>query len=247
MEPRLRVRQAGAATLTAGLSLFMAYEGITQWRHGPIAPLMAALLGAAAFGFTRSTIGAQVRARGVVWLVFGTLASVFAARPFVHMPHLPAWTLPVLLASGAALALARPLLHTPAAEAAFAPARFRRTFLTGATATVSAAVGALGFAVVGVHFHSPVMIAFNAGLAVVLMLSVRGLLAMRTWGALLGALASAVCLALVPVYGRSALTLCLAAAPMLLFWILPLVLASRRSASRAAVDDLLARPMMNIS
>ncbi|MBX3228761.1 MAG: hypothetical protein KIT84_39890 [Labilithrix sp.] len=218
-----------AAVLTAGLAGLAAYQAVTVWRgtlFEPAALAAAAGLGLAVFGFTRRSLHVQVASRGMALLGCAPLVVRVAtgATP-------GAFELASFLLALAALWLGRPLLDTEEARAAFAPARFRGAFLAGATTMTAAAAGAAAYAVAGVAAQSPIMIAFNAGLAVLLLVAVRALLAMRTWGLLLGALVSVALVALTPLYGpTNAVTLGLAAAPALLLWVVPLVLAWRKPA-----------------
>lgn len=238
-----RTRRAVSAATASGVALIAGAESLIAWKDWPIpAASVGLMLAATAFGFTRKSITAQVAARGHVWLIFGFTAFWRVLSLFANTEPFPWWAWPLLAFSGATLWLSAPLLRTKEALAQFAPAQYRRAFLAGATATSSVAGGAAWLAATGLQFHSPLMVAFNAGLAGLLMLAVRGLMNMRTWGMLLGGFASVVCLALFPVYGLPGFTLVLAALPVLLFWVLPIYLA-RRSARRVRVaDDLLAQP-----
>lgn len=120
----------------------------------------------------------------------------------------------------------------------FKPNRFRTFFLLGALWMAIAAIAAVGYAIHGVIIGSALQIGFNAGLAGVLLLAIRGLLRMRTWGLLLGALISVGLLALAPFYGATnAITLTLAAVPALLFWLAPVVLAQRKPQNRVRVES----------
>lgn len=210
-------RSAAAALATTGVAGISVYEGLLG--HGsPFAFAAAGLLGAAAFGFTRRSLPVQIASRGSVFLVaasmlLGTVGALDVAS---------------IGALIAALWLARPMLDTEEAQRAFAPARYRNVFLAGATSMTTAAIGAAAYAGVGVAFGSPITIAFNATLAVVFLVAVRALLKMRTWGLLLGAVASVALLALAPFYGSTnAITLSLAAAPALLLWVVPLLFARK--------------------
>lgn len=119
----------------------------------------------------------------------------------------------------------------------FKPVRFRALFMLGALCMSIAALAAAGYAIHGVVVGSALQIGFNAALAVVLLVAVRGLLKMRTWGLMLGGLTSLGLLTLTPFYGTTnALTLTLAAIPALLFWVVPVLLAQRKPNVRVAVD-----------
>lgn len=118
----------------------------------------------------------------------------------------------------------------------FTPVRFRALFIVGAVGMTVAAVAAAGYAIHGVVVGSALQVGFNAALAVVMLLAVRGLLRMRTWGLLLGGLISVALLALAPFYGSvNAVTLTLAAIPALLFWIAPVLLAKGKESPNVRV------------
>jgi hypothetical protein len=99
----------------------------------------------------------------------------------------------IATASGAALWLARPMLQTLEARAAFAPARFRGLFLAGATAASATgiAMGAIGIGMLGWGMVAGAGVALVGGALVASGLAV---VRMRSWGALLPALLSAVAL-----------------------------------------------------
>jgi hypothetical protein len=200
---------------------------------------LVALLGlaAAAVAFTRRSLVAQVGARAVTWLVFAPVAMELVGRLFsVHSVHPTSAVLAA--ASGGALWLARPALETEAAYARFAPVRFRSLFLAGATAMTSSAMVALAFGATSLRNGSMLGLAFNAGLAAVLFACVHAVLRMRAWGVLLGGLTSLTLLALAPFFGSfSAVTLCLAALPAILFWALPLVVARFQAEPATTVPD----------
>ena len=231
-----RVRRAAGATLTGGIALYAAFQGLSPWHDKEIVGYaMAAGLTAAAIAFARRSIAAQVAARGVVWILFAEVASVLVGKPNdpLFWPDAA-----VVAATGLALLLTRPLLRTKEALAAFVPARFRNAFLTGAIASVSAAAAGLYYATFGVVFHAPLMIGLNLGLAAALLVAVHGFMSMRAWGALLGALVSIICIALMPIYSGSSFTLILAAAPILLLWIAPILIARRSTPARLRIADV---------
>ena len=115
-------------------------------------------------------------------------------------------------AAGAALLLARPMLHTGDARAAFAPSRFRRWFLAASTA--SAATGVVAGVAASSAENSTMTAAMCAALAASLVAAAVGVLKMRAWGVLLGLVTSVATLAAAAWVGGSAgAALALAAAP----------------------------------
>lgn len=226
-EPSLRWRIPLASTL-AWLLAVLAGEVAWSLRGSPF--VASALVGALALtfagvGLRRRSLQVQIASRGALFVGCTPLLVRFLSGNAPTNMDLVA----AMLASGALL-LSRPMLETEASRAEFAPARFRRTFLAGMTTATAAAIAALAFAAAGVMTGFWLAVAFNTGLAIVLLLAVRGLLMMRTWGLLLGAAASLVLLALAPFYGAvNAVTLGLAAMPALLLWTMPLLLARRRA------------------
>ena len=199
----------------------------------------AAVLGVAGLAMARKSIVGQVFARGAAWLVFAPTAIVAVLSTFVgHSPEIMAVALAA--SSGAALFLGRPMLHTPEARAEFAPSRFRSWLLAGVTASTAAsmltAFMGLDFLYRALHgapwptsFAVPV--AFLA-LSSALLASAFGVLRMRTWGILLGALTSFVTLGAAAImHDASGVALSLLAIPALLFFVLPVLVAKRDRAS----------------
>ena len=221
-------RRYAAAGLTAASASFFVAHGLGASPMGAVSIAAGLVLLAAAFGFARRSLTGQVLARAAAWLAFVPAALHTVARPLTgHLPHASGALL--ALATGAALLLARPMLH--AGAGVFSPARFRSSFLAGATTASIGAIAAALFAFQGFRMESGLMFGFNAALSMLLLASVIGVLRMRTWGVLLGATTSVGLLALTPFYGSvNAITLSLAATPALLFWVLPLVVG-RRAAS----------------
>jgi len=238
-ELSLRWRTRIASTLTWSLAA-IAGEVALSFRGDPAsasALVGAVALAAAGFGLHRRSLATQIASRGAIFVGCTPLVVrvVLGAAP-------TALDLATALLAGGALVLSRPLLETEEARAEFAPARFRRTFLAGMTTATAVAIVALAFAAAGLMVSFWPQVAFNVGLAIVLLLAVRGLLRMRTWGLLLGATASLVLLALTPFYGRgNAVTLGLAAMPALLLWTIPLFLARRRAPAQAVDVDAVVR------
>ena len=228
MEPR--TRQAIATVLTSGVGVGLGASALAQ-QDLAMAGAAAVLVGLGVAGVGRRSLLSHVLARGALGMtILGTALNAVGILPW---PRTGAIATDLLLAAGAgaALVVARPLLHTDEAQRAFAPARFRGLFLAGAIAAAGIAFGALVYAFVGIAVASTLMVAFNGALAALLVASIAGLLRMRTWGLVLGAFASLVCLVVLPFYGIvNAWTLGASAAPALLLWVLPVLLARRTSA-----------------
>ena len=226
----LTARRVGAAILTGGSAV--GFFAVTHRFDGDIslATAFSVLLGAAAVGFTRRSLGAQVASRAATWLLFAPTAMVTIAEG-LH-GEVDAEVIPFALATGAALLLASPALHAPEARRFFDPVRFRRLFVAGATAMTSAALVALAFAVDGLRSYAfePLTVALSGGLAVALLTSVVALLRMRGWGLLLGGATSLAALAVAPfVRTADGIALALAAIPALLLWVLPVVAGRTRA------------------
>jgi hypothetical protein len=126
-------------------------------------------------------------------------------------------------ASGTALLLTRPLLHTREARAAFAPIAHRRWLLGGSialsaagfiTAAVAAAASSVGVAALAASF-------FASAIAVV---------RMRAWGVFLGTATSLglVVAGLFSLSSPASVGLLLAAAPALLGHLVPVLVARHR-------------------
>jgi hypothetical protein len=219
-----RIAASGALLAGAGL---VAWEplarGFGGWFDGTLLAI-ATLLGAAAVGISRRSLFAQIGARAIAWLTFGPLAFVSTVA-LLGRGHLDGQVAALAAASGAALALAQPMLETADAKARFAPLRFRRWLLAGATSSTAAAMVAalLAFDALG---HSPVTGVALGALAASLLGAAVGVLRMRAWGILLGGLTSVASLvsALAFAHGEASVALVLAAVPGLVFSV-PIVLA----------------------
>jgi hypothetical protein len=170
----------------------------------------AGVAGVGAVALGSRSIVAQVLGRAVAWTVFAP-ALVMTGYAAAH----GRWhgdVLGFLAASGAALLLARPMLHTDDARLAFAPSRFRRWFL--ASSTASAATGLVMGAAATSTENSTTTVAMSVALAASLVAAAVGVLKMRAWGVLLGLVTSVATLAAAAWMGGTAgATLALAAAP----------------------------------
>jgi hypothetical protein len=184
--------------LAASASLFAASVGWVWAFHrgGAVLTAFAGAIALAGVGIGRKSVLAQVLSRGVAWLVF--VAGVFATLADHHLPLAALGT-----AAGAALLLSRPLLHTESARAEFAPMRFRRSFLAAATGTVTFAALAGGGALEYLRAGQLTAGVAWAAITASLLGAAIGVVRMRAWGVLLGAVTSIVMVAaaaLVPAW-----------------------------------------------
>lgn len=189
------------------------------------------VVGAAGVGLSRRSMTAQVLSRGTAWTVLAPSALVTA---FSFASGHSDWTAAAFAAaSGGALLLARPMLSTAEAKAEFAPSSFRRWFFAGATASVTAGLVTSLFALEGLRFHAPSAIALGA-LGLSLLASAVGVVKMRAWGILLGALTSVVALlAAAIMHDAAGLALALASLPGMML-VVPVILAQRERAKGGA-------------
>jgi hypothetical protein len=220
----------------SGLIAKHAFPG-TEWDT----LLFAAMTAAAGVGMTRRSVLVQVFSRAVTWLVFlpCVIGSLFALTVGQHLPF---DIIGLTAATGASLALSWPMLHTVDARKAFGPNAFRHWFLAGATTTA-----ATGIVAGGIAFEAATKLAGNVGtfasfgaLSLALLASAIGVVRMRGWGILLGALTSVVLLAIAPFLDSpGGFALMLAAAPSLLLQVLPVLVArvSSVASSSVRVDD----------
>jgi hypothetical protein len=191
---------------------------------------VAGVVGVAGVGLSRRSIVAQVLSRATAWVVLVPTALVTAVSTLGNHSPEPA-ALALAAGSAAALALARPMLHTEEARREFAPNAFRRWLLAGATA--SAATGMVsamaGLDMIGWRPATALALA-TVGLALVA--AAIGVARMRAWGILLGGLTSFVALASgLVLHDAAGFVLSLAAVPGLML-LLP-VLVAKRDRARA--------------
>lgn len=214
-----------------GAAAVVAREGLSH--HGwdwQLLLVFAAVLGIGGVGITRRSLVPQVLSRAAAWIVL--LPAMIVSFFFLLDGRAPPIEIAALGAStGAALLLARPMLHTSEARAEFAPKAFRRWLLSGSTATAATGFVAGGVALATLRDSVLAGGAF-AALAASLFASSLAVVRMRSWGIFLGALTSAVLMLTGMFLGRdAAVILSLAAAPALLMHLLP-VLVARWSADR---------------
>ena len=137
--------------------------------------------------------------------------------------------------TGGALLLSRPMLHTAEAQAEFAPSSFRKWLLSSATAASMTGVitGMFGLDVFSNH---PVVSTGLVMLALSLLASAAGVVRMRAWGILLGALTSFVSLFVgACLHDVAGFAIALASLPGLMM-VLPVLIAKRERAKAAAAS-----------
>jgi hypothetical protein len=151
--------------------------------------VFAGVVGAGAIGLGLRSVRAQVLARGVAWTVLApSLLGVVESFGRGHLPDAPSAFFGAT--SAAALLLARPLLHTPEARAAFSPVGYRRLFLAGAVAAATAGTATLLFALEALLWGPSRAGLALASLGAVLVASAIGVARMRAWGVLLALVGS---------------------------------------------------------
>jgi len=196
----------------------------------PFLVLLAAALTASGVGLTRRSLVPQIVSRGAAWIML--LPAMLVTAFFLADGQTPPVEVAALgITTGAALLLARPMLHTREAREQFAPKAFRRWFLGGSTAIAATGFVAGGVALTSFALDGPTApaVAF-AALAASLFASAIGVVRMRSWGIFLGAVTSAALLvSALFVDKEEAILLSLAAAPTLLMHLLPVLAARWRS------------------
>jgi len=182
------------------------------------------LVGVAGIGLARRSIVAQVLSRATAWTILFPTAIITAVSLLNGHTE---WVAAALAAgSGGALLLARPMLNTAEAHAQFAPSSFRRWLLGSSTAAAAAGVATAVFGLDGLHWHTSSAIAL-LGLAVSLLGSSIGVVRMRAWGIMLGALTSVITLVVsLFMHDAAGLALALTAVPGFMM-ILPVLIAKR--------------------
>jgi hypothetical protein len=191
--PLRRLAAAGSlATVAAGIAWAGAREAMfVSLRVGLFA--MAGVVALASAGLLRRSALSQVLSRAVAWVVLAPMG--MATLEALTMGRAPG--LEVLFFGGAsagALLLARPALHTKAARAEFDPVAYRRWFLAGAVASAAAGIVAALAGAEALAFGPARAAAASLAYATALLASTVGVVRMRSWGVLLGALASVVTL-----------------------------------------------------
>lgn len=222
-----RLLGSAALVATAGGMAAIAVHDLHWIEWGLLAS--AGVVAAGGVGLAKRSMAAQVLARGAGWTVLAPTALIAIVSMCTGHTDLTAAAFAV--GSGSALVLARPMLDTAEAHAEFAPSSFRKWLFAGATASVSAGLVSGLFALDGLRWHPATAVAL-LGLSVSLLASAIGVVRMRAWGILLGALTSVVTLVAAAVmHDAAGLALALASLPGLML-VLP-VLVAQRERSRA--------------
>ncbi len=230
-----------------GAAAIVAQIGVAHFSFDwPLFVSFAAVLGLGGIGIAQRSLVPQVLSRAAAWIVLFpamilSLVHLLEGRaPSIEIAGLAATT-------GAALLLARPMLHTRDAREQFGPKAFRHSLLAGSTATAAMGfiAGGIGLATLG---EVPLTGAALGVLAASLFASSLAVVRMRSWGIFLGGLTSAVLVAIGAILGPGALfVLSLAAAPALLLHVLPVLVARWRDEPAApklrVMDDLAAEPV----
>jgi hypothetical protein len=233
-----RLAASGSFLVVVGASAWLTVvEGrhsYMGWKDIALLLAMTSILASAALGLSRRSLFAQVYSRAIAWLTFVPMLAVTGVLAIERSFEL----LPAALtaASGLALLLARPMLHTTEARATFEPVRFRKWLLAGATSATAAGLtsGTIGFAALVDH-HPMMGVGFGA-FGTALLASALGVLRMRAWGVLLGIATSIVSvLGALVAHDASSLAWLLGAVPGMILG-LPVLLARGGKKSEPAVD-----------
>jgi hypothetical protein len=213
----LAFRRAAGAIALAGSSLgFAALSmGHTHFRGESLEWTgMAALTGVASVALFGRRLLSQIFARGVAWLVLLPSATVVVGSLLSGRWPEGRETWFAATAAGALL-LARSQLHTREAKREFDPVAYRRMFLAGAVASMTASLVAATYMVAMWHYGPRSGAVGLAVLATSLVASAVGVVRMRGWGVLLGALTAAGSLVAAVTAGDevTAVALALAALP----------------------------------
>ncbi len=224
-----RLLGAGALIATAGGLATIALHDVHWVEWGLLA--CSGVVAAAGVGLARRSMVAQVLSRGAAATVLVPAALVTAASTL--WGHTDWAAAAFAVGSGGALLLARPMANTAEANAEFAPTSFRRWLLTAATLSVSTGLVSGLFALDGLRWHPTSAIAVGV-LSLSLIASAIGVVKMRAWGILLGALTSVGALiAAAVMHDMAGFVIALASIPGLML-VLPVLLAQRDRARAGA-------------
>jgi hypothetical protein len=225
---RTRKLAASGALVASGAAIAaMAFGGFHFIEWSLIA--LGGGLSAAGIGLSRRSVSVQVLSRAAAWLVFAPMLAATLARVLGgRLPEIE--VLGLSLGTGAALLLARPMLHTGEAQAAFDPVRYRRWLLGASTA--SAAVGIMSAMIALAILPGEPRAALGIGaLSAATLASAVATTRMRGWGVLLGGVTSLVALAFAAALRDVAgVALALAAVPGLMLMV-PVLAAARKEQS----------------
>ncbi|HEY8073258.1 MAG TPA: hypothetical protein VIF62_04095 [Labilithrix sp.] len=210
-----RARRLAASAALFGASGGLGWVALRDrfWGLNPLLVIVTLSVALAGIAIARKSVLAQIGARAVAWSVALPMAVIATLELATRSsPDRLVWFLAAT--TGSALLLGRPMLHSDEAKRDFAPVRYRRTFLAGATASATTALfaGAASLDLANAHQWGA---AFGIGaLATSLVASAFGTLRMRGWGILLGATTSAISfLMALLVHDAASIPLALAAIP----------------------------------
>jgi hypothetical protein len=236
-------RLAGPAALvaTAGGLAAIAVHDVHWIEWGLLA--YAGAVAAAGIGLARRSMPLQVLSRATAWTVLApsVLVTVFS----LANGHTEWMAAALAASSGGALLLARPMLNTSEARAAFAPSSFRRWLLAGATASAGLGLVTGLFALDGMTWHPAASIPL-LGLALAQLASAVGVVRMRAWGILLGGLTSVVTL-ITALFMHDAAGLALALATIPGFMLMLPVLIAKRQRAKAEAASTYTRVASHVS
>lgn len=235
---RRRLLGSAALIATAGGLGAIAVHDVHWIEWGLLA--YAGVVGAAGVGLARRSMTAQILARATAWTVL--LPSGLVALVSTMTAGHPEWMAAALTAgSGGALLLSRPMLHTAEARARFAPSRFRRWLLASSTASAMTGLVTGLFALEAMRWHPASGIPLLA-LSLSLIGSAVGVVRMRAWGILLGALTSVIALVTAAfMHDASGFALALATIPGFML-LLPVLIAQRDRARDATAQKYRVAP-----
>ena len=217
--------------LAAGASLLASAGGFAwialangqpfvQWH----ALAFGAGLAAASVGLTRKNLFVQALSRGLAWVLFAPCA-VATMVELMRGQFVETAIFGFGLSSGLALLLARPMQNTDEARAAFAPSKFRRSFLAASTASVTMGLVIGMVAWETLWYHQLLSGLGLAALGTSMIASAFGVLRMRGWGIALATLNAIVSLVAGAFVGNGeGFAVAATALPGVLF-LLPIVLA----------------------
>ncbi len=188
------------------------------------------VVASAGIGLSLKSMVSQVLSRAVGWMVFVPSAIVaFASTVVARSPELVA--LGLAAATGSALLLARPMLHTKEARERFSPVSFRRWLFASSTASTvaGATLGMIALEAFRWHDHTLQWAAIGTMGASMIASSI-GVVRMRAWGMLLGVATSLVAMVTaIALHDGAGLGFALASIPGFMM-ALPILLAARARA-----------------
>jgi hypothetical protein len=223
---RLRALFATGAVV-AGALFFGWKEAFSPWGVEWFIVALAAVYGIAGLALQVRSMIAQVLVRGALWLAVLPV-SLFTVESIAEgrLPETSMLSTVVLV--GAALALSRPLLDTERARRALAPTQCRSLFLASAVSSSSAGLLTLFISILD-HNSALGLIPLSA----LLLATAIGIVRMRAWSILTGALSLPIALLLSATLG--VMPSIVIVAPSIL--LLATLLHARSKAARSATSS----------